>query len=271
MGPPPSGPSNGDSDERPGRGRRIGLVVAGVLLVGLIAGGVVWATNRPDEATPASDNKSTPPTTESSLPADEQCTDAIKSNPRWVCLTSARYVDGELVVKFDAEWAGSEPDINGGFHLHLFGSDGTDPAAEIMGRHAGSSAGKWVVKDESPAVLSPENIAEAIGDNPKVCARIAQGEHELVQDENGGYDTGNCVKIRGERPEQEPEGQDNPAPAPNPPPAPPTTTEPTTTEPTTTEPTTTEPPAPTAAEGGAAPAGETPAGEAEPAAVPAEP
>jgi molecular chaperone DnaK len=271
VGPPPVGPPQ-DTEEGNGSGgrfRRIGLVVGGVLVVGLIAGGVVWATNRPSEpAAQTGGQPTTTPSAESNLPADEQCTAEIKANPRWVCLTKARYNDdGELVVEYNAKWAGAEPDINGGFHLHLYGSDGSDPAADIMGSHAGSERGEWVIKDENPAVLTPEQIDEAVGDNRKVCARIANGDHELVKDADGGYTTGNCVRIKGKRPEADNGGPAEP-PAQQPPqnnPAPPPTT--TTPPPTTTAPpTTTEPPAPAptaageAAGGGAAEAEAAPAG-----------
>lgn len=240
------------TDDSSGRFRRIGLVTAGVLVVGLVAGGVVWATSSPTEpANPAgSQTTSTTTSVKPRLPADELCTSAIKANPRWVCLTKAAYEGDELVVEYTADWAGEEPNINGGFHLHVYGSDGTDPAADVMGSHAGSERGEWVVKDENPAVLTPDQITEAVGDNRKVCGRIAQGKHELVQDTEGGYATGNCVKITG-RPQQ---GADEPAqpPAqqPNNPPPPVVTT--TTTTTTTTEPTppSSEPSTPALPEGG---------------------
>jgi len=208
--PPPLAPPR-PAGRRPVRGRVL-VVAAAALAMVLVGGTVAWALTRdtdngntgggpgpvdteaptgaPDDTTDAPvDNESPPP------PADEQCTDEIRSNERWVCLTSA-VMDGEqLVIDYDVEWAGSVPDINGGFHLHVYGGDGTNPSDEVMGTHA-DNRGVWKIKDENPAILDAEEIAEVIGDGPKVCARIAQNEHQLVPDNNGGYTTGNCVPIQ---------------------------------------------------------------------------
>jgi hypothetical protein len=132
----------------------------------------------------------------SALPVDEQCTDAITSNPRWVCLTSAVIVDGKITIDYRGD--GSPLDIDGGYHLHVYGGDGTSPSADVMGMQAPpSEQGKWYVEDRHPAILelTDERFLTAVGDAPKVCARIADANHHLVTDSNGGYLTGNCVSI----------------------------------------------------------------------------
>src|SRR4051812_14237949 len=65
------------------------LVVAEVALAGLlVAGGVAYAQYRRDAAPPVAVPRPAV-TTGPTIPADEQCTPEITSNPRWVCLTSA--------------------------------------------------------------------------------------------------------------------------------------------------------------------------------------
>src|SRR5690606_14070055 len=87
---------------------------------------------RPSAGGPPVRPPDAPPTTVE-LPPDERCTDEIRANPRRVCLTSARFEDGELVIGYEAAWADGVPDVNGGYHLHLYGGDGTDPPADLMG------------------------------------------------------------------------------------------------------------------------------------------
>ncbi|MFV2109066.1 Hsp70 family protein [Micromonospora sp. LOL_015] len=135
------------------------------------------------------------------IPADEQCTDEIKSNWTWVCLTSARVAGGKLTVEYEAEFGGNQPSTNGGWHLHIYGSDGTNPPDHIMGSHVpDGQQGFWYVEAKQPSVVWTDDPAfiNAVGDQPKVCARIANSAHELAQHDNGSYTTGNCVKIRWE-------------------------------------------------------------------------
>jgi molecular chaperone DnaK len=217
---PPSAPPG---SRRSGGSRRRALLIVGAALVMVLAASTVaWAVTRdtdtdgdqtgggtqetvtpddqadnPGDAVDPVDEETAAPVEESQepVPLDEQCTEEIQSNERWVCITSAVMEGDQLVVDYDAEWAGSIPDISTGFHLHLYGGDGTTPPAHLMGNQAGDDAGSWVIKDELPAVLTPDNLAEAVGDQPKVCARIAQAGHGLVPDANGGYNTGNCFPI----------------------------------------------------------------------------
>jgi hypothetical protein len=191
--------------DRAGSRRSMPLIAAGIALFLVIAGGgiALALTNNNKAAGPGGDGKTTGAvaTTEPAGPAvppDEQCTDAIKSNPRWVCLTSATVEGNVLTIEYDAEWAGDTPTIQGGFHLHIYGSDGTDPAEDIMGQQAGNSRGAWHIDDRDPVVLATDSpdYQQVFGNYPKVCARIARAGHNLVRDSDGGFHTGNCVPIK---------------------------------------------------------------------------
>lgn len=187
MGPPPVGD---------GRRRRVLVVATGVVALVLLAGvGVGLAVLGGDDDRGGA-GSGQPPTGTSSLPVDEQCTDAIMSNPRWVCLTSAIVADGKITIDYRAD--GAPFNTNGGYHLHVYGGDGASPAASVMGMQApASEQGKWYVEDRHPAVLdvTDERFVSAIGDAPKVCARIADANHYLVPDTDGTFATGNCVSI----------------------------------------------------------------------------
>ena len=209
--PPPSQPPP-HAPDGPSRNRRAPMLAAGgVLAAAAIATAVVL--NMGDDPTTTTGNlagaagATSPVATpapvattpaEPVIPADEQCTDTIQANERWVCLTSATIADGEIVIEYDAEFAGSTPNINGGFHLHIYGADatGTDPPDEVMGSHA-ANPGDWYIEDQNPSVRSVDSdvFQQNIGDAPKVCARIANGQHELVPDVEGTFTTGNCVPI----------------------------------------------------------------------------
>lgn len=220
---PPAGQSPVDAPPPPAVGppsptRRSSALIAGAVAVALlIGGGAVWAltqrgddgdkvTAQPDPdalaatgSSPAaaseapSSQEAAPPVDEVAVPWDEQCTDEVRANERWVCLTSAKMVDGSLVIEFDAEWAGQTPNVNGGYHVHIYGSDGTNPPDEIMGTHA-TNRGQWLIFDRSPIVIDHGSL-DRLGGHPKVCARIANPSHELVPAQGGGYRTGNCVPI----------------------------------------------------------------------------
>jgi hypothetical protein len=183
------------------------LVAAATAVVLLAtAGGVALALTRGDGGNQAGDDPtpsgSTGPSTSQSatggpvLPADEQCTPEIKANTRWVCLTRATLADNQLTIEYEAEFGDSQPNVNGGFHLHIYGGDGTTPADETMGNQA-ADPGAWIVEDKNPSRLrtTTAQYRQAIGDAPKVCARIANSSHELVEDDDGTFKTGNCVPI----------------------------------------------------------------------------
>lgn len=131
------------------------------------------------------------------IPLDEQCTDEIKANTRWVCLTKATMTAGQLRVEYEAGNGGTAFNINGGFHLHLYGAnaDGSDPADMRMGSQS-NNQGSWYIEDKNPSVHEAGSSQyNAIGNMPKICARIAKGGHQLVPDANGTFKTGNCVPI----------------------------------------------------------------------------
>ena len=132
------------------------------------------------------------------IPADEQCTDSITSNERWVCITSARVEGDNLVIEYQAEWAGEEPNKSRGFHVHFYGTDlsGGAPPADIMGEHA-AHPGEWYMEDQQPSVhrLDSKEV-QALRNMPKVCARISNSNHGLVPDSDGGFGTGNCAPIQ---------------------------------------------------------------------------
>jgi hypothetical protein len=190
-----------------------GVVVAGVLAVG----GIAFATRdtgddaghgnhggTPTSAAttrrPTTNPTTNPPTTTKpspNVPPDEQCTDEIKQNEKWVCLTKATFDGEEITIEYQANWAGATPNVNGGYHLHIYGGDGTNPPDEDMGTQS-QTPGSWYVEDQDPSVrkATSQDFKEAIGtDVPKVCARIADGDHALVPDANGTFHTGNCVPI----------------------------------------------------------------------------
>jgi len=188
-----------------GRGRVL-AAAASVAVIALGAAGIAAALmNRDDDPTTPRANlqdavtaTTAPGQTDPAqiVPADEQCTDEIKANKRWVCLTSAKFKGDTLTIRYRANFADAEPNVHGGYHLHIYGGDGVTPAAEIEGRQA-LNPGHWYVEDENPSVrrASSKDYRQAIGDAPKVCARIATSTHTLVRDKDGSYVTGNCVPI----------------------------------------------------------------------------
>jgi len=199
----PASPDGAPAGVRPARRRMLvgaGLVLAAVL----VASGVAYAQygrDSDDEAAggPTPAVNTSPAATPSPVPpADEQCTDEIKSNRRWACLTSAVISGGKLTLKYDAEYAGSKPDVNKGYHVHFYGSDGRNPPDHVMGSHVPKSQrGTYYYDDREPSVLSTDDhrFTSAIGNAKKVCVRIAIAGHGLVPDNNSTYRTGNCWPI----------------------------------------------------------------------------
>ncbi|MDG4822726.1 Hsp70 family protein [Asanoa sp. WMMD1127] len=178
------------------------LVTAAVVVVLALAGAALWV-NRDNFGFGSADP--TNPTnaagvTAPPLPPDEQCTAAIQANERWVCITQAFVDDEKFVVEYDAQWKGAAPRNSGGFHLHIYGGDGQNPPAAQMGNQS-DQPGRFYLEDKEPSVRAVDgsNYRDVIGDNPKVCARIADAADVLVKDTEGGYETGNCVTIQDRR------------------------------------------------------------------------
>ncbi|MFN0281094.1 MAG: Hsp70 family protein [Kineosporiaceae bacterium] len=208
-GPPV--PGSPRRQREPGRPRpsRVVAAVALVVVLGLASAATAafiksrgaeaagpGPTNTGSPSVSASASGSATPSATESLPADERCTAEIKANPRWVCLTEATFDGLVLTIDYEASFADASPNVDGGFHLHIYGGDGTDPAEDTMGAHA-ANPGKWYVEDQKPSVrkASSRDYTTAIGDAPKVCARIANSRHRLVKATDGGYHTGNCVPV----------------------------------------------------------------------------
>ena len=173
-----------------------------VLLAGVgIAYGVTREKGSPQGSgsSPTATVTSAAPTSAAAvvIPADEQCTDAIKNNPRWVCLTKATITGDKVTVEYESSSGGSPFNINGGYHLHIYGADatGASPPDTVMGVPA---SGSWYVEDKQPSVHEVgSNQYQALEGHPKVCARIATSGHRLVADKSGRgtFKTGNCVAL----------------------------------------------------------------------------
>jgi actin-like ATPase involved in cell morphogenesis len=196
----------------PPRRRLPALLAAGVGLAVVLGGGIAYAVSRDGGdpgAGPANSPTAgttttaagTPSAAAPAVPADEQCTPEIKSNTRWVCLTKATLANNKITINYESGNNGRAFDVSGGFHLHIYGTDetGNNPPDTVEGTQA-AHPGLWYVEDKNPSVRSvtSQNFKEAIGaDAKKVCARIADSRHRLVQDGSGAgtFKTGNCVPI----------------------------------------------------------------------------
>jgi molecular chaperone DnaK len=201
-------------------GRGIGTVLAAALVVVLLAGiaGTAWALGRlgGDEKNPGTPvagasshsvhsqdpaggaSGSPVPAAAATgpvIPADEACTEGMKQSARWVCLTRATIRDGKFTLWYEAEWDGVDPDIQKGFHLHVYGGDGQEPDETTMGSQV-TAHGRYYFEDKQPSVRKvTEEDFEAVGDAKKACARIAKSGHGLARAADGSYHTGNCIPI----------------------------------------------------------------------------
>ena len=150
---------------------------------------------QPSDAQPSEQVTSEAP----QLAPDEQCTDEIKANPRWVCITGATIDNNGLTITYTFADGGTPFNIQNGFHVHFYGADesGTAPPDRIMGTHS-AQRGQWYIDDQQPS-YRPAGSGDfnLVAQHPKVCARIANSQHGLVPDTsgNGTYKTGNCWPI----------------------------------------------------------------------------
>jgi len=202
-GPPAAPPQKG---KRSLTGNRWVLIAAGAaLIVLLIGGGAAVALTTGDggsnqgagqpSTTPSATTLAT--TNAPGVPAFEQCTDAIKSNPRWVCVTKATLTGKEVRIEYSFGNNGTAFNMSNGFHVHFYGAneDGTDPSDKIEGA---PNDGNWYVEDKQPSVhANGTSQYNAIKGHPVVCARIANSGHRLVADNTGKgtFTTGNCFTI----------------------------------------------------------------------------
>ncbi len=183
--------------------RRVPVLLAAAAVLLLAAGGAAWAQTRPDgrddtaaRATPSRVASAAAAAKQATVPADEQCTAAMKKSTRWVCLTKATLHDNKFTLWYDADWNGATPDINKGFHLHIYGGDGAQPDESTVGSQAVKHS-KYYFEDQQPSVRRASDADfQAIGDAAKVCARIAESGHGLAKASDGSYHTGNCIPIR---------------------------------------------------------------------------
>jgi hypothetical protein len=194
--------------------RRPMLIAGGLVLVAIIAAVAVTLSNlgngggNPNGAGQTlgvDQTTGAAPTTEAAapIPPDEQCTEEIKANPRWVCLTSAVFDGNKITISYDASWNGGQPALDS-FHVHFWAAkNGNNPPETTKGTQFPDHGG-WYIDDQEPSVrkINSADFREGIGANgqpraAKVCARIADAQHRLVEDKtgNGTYHTGNCVKI----------------------------------------------------------------------------
>jgi actin-like ATPase involved in cell morphogenesis len=218
-GPPtfqPPRPSRSDGRGGGGRGgatRRMLPVVIAFLLAAAVAAvaGILYAkhdrsspgqnnaaNNRPASTDAARTNNTPSSKPSPTVPSDEQCTDQIKASTRWVCLTKATFDGNQIVIEYQANFAGGTPHAAGGFHLHIYGGGETLPDESTMGSQS-PTPGRWYVEDENPSIrkASSNDFKKAIGaDATRVCARIANSQHALVKDADGGFHTGNCIPIQ---------------------------------------------------------------------------
>jgi actin-like ATPase involved in cell morphogenesis len=192
---PPAAPAN----------RWVPALLGAATVLLLAVSGTVWLLARSNDrdtaravtgqqqSTPASSAPAAAPAPV--VPPDEQCTDELKKSTRWVCLTKATLRGNTFTVYYEAEWNGSKPDIGKGFHLHMYGGDGTKPDESTMGSQAVRHS-KYYFEDREPSVRrTTDSDFTAIGDAGKVCARIAQVGHGLAKAADGTYHTGNCIPI----------------------------------------------------------------------------
>jgi molecular chaperone DnaK len=171
------------------RGQTIGAAAA--VLIGLGAAGFAALTR---DHSPAS-GQGGPTATGGASSAS--CTNAIKANPRWVCLTDATLANGTLTITYNADFASDTPSIRDGYHLNIYGGDGVSPPDSIEGRQS-LNPGQWYEEDQNPSVLkaSSKEYQQAIGNASMVCARIATKDGVLVKDLTGTFVTGNCISIK---------------------------------------------------------------------------
>jgi hypothetical protein len=188
--------SEGNQAAKPRR-QRLVAIGASVLALVLALAGAAYAVLGGDDINPANQTGGPPQ-------QDERCSAAIKANERWACLTAATFDGSKLTIWGEVGLpAGTALNINGGYHLHLFGSDGANPAPSLMGTLA-TAPGTWYIDDELPSVAGwGDGRWEAIAAYApagqtlpaQVCVRIANDWHGLAKDVNGGYETGNCIPI----------------------------------------------------------------------------
>ena len=173
--------------------RRRGLIlIAAVIGLVVLVGGPAgsrwrcWTATRPGQAagnqstlTPTPAATTGPPT----VPADEQCTDAIKANPRWVCLTKATSAGTSCGSSTSSPTTAPRSTTAAASTC-----TSTAPTRTARIRPTASWAPSPVLAAGELVHRGQATIGARVGQlpvrrdrgHPKVCARIAQSRHRLV-------------------------------------------------------------------------------------------
>jgi hypothetical protein len=162
------------------------MVLGGVMVVllGLTCGAVLSLLT--DEQTNAAERG---PAAAAKLAANSQeCTEDIKRSQRWACLSRATFDGERMVIRLNSEFSDSKPNSKGGFHIHIFGSDGKNSATGPPGRYL-------YPVDKPLSVRKAAGKYAGIGEFPYLCARTVDRNHNLLPDARGSSLTGNCVPV----------------------------------------------------------------------------
>ena len=123
-------------------------------------------------------------------PLDEQCTETIMSQPRWVCLDAAVFDGTTVFASYIIEDGGEPFDFNSTFHMHVFGNS-VDPITAGQPGAASEGGGTWVVWDNVDGFQGSVSEITLDGILPeKLCIRVANFDHTLES-----LDSGNCITI----------------------------------------------------------------------------
>ncbi len=123
---------------------------------------------------------------------DVQCTEAIRSQPNWVCLRSAEWNGQTIEATYvGSPDAGAAPWAISDIHLHIFGSNVPVVGAGTPGPFSDGS-GAWTVWDDPSSFSGTlDGIGSPSGVPEMLCARVATSTHTL-----DSLDGGNCWPIR---------------------------------------------------------------------------
>lgn len=112
--------------------------------------------------------------------ADEQCTEIVRSQPNWACITSATWDGASITGTYysSVDEAGPAFSINSGLHLHLYAST-FDPTAVGTPGPFSDGSGDWQVWD-TPQVIDVSLAQLGVSEVPeKLCTLIANQIHTI--------------------------------------------------------------------------------------------
>ena len=117
---------------------------------------------------------------------DEQCTENVRAQPNWACITSASF-DGTTVTGTyysSVDEGGPDFNINGGLHLHVYAST-FDPVAVGAAGPFSDGTGDWQVWD-TPQIIEVSLGQLGVAEVPeKLCALIANQVHTIESPNSG--------------------------------------------------------------------------------------